>query len=413
MYIALPFCPYKCSFCGIPTYTGLPKNVIEKYLTAIKDEINLLMEMSLLNKLEISSVSFGGGTPTYLSIKQLNELMVYIKNELKLKDNIPFACETTPEMIVGETGKAKLNFLLENKVNRLSIGIQSFDDDILRILGRKYTAKTAIEAFNNACKAGFEKIGIDLMYGLPNQTLEEWEYTLNIVTKLKPKSIDIYQLRLDDLSIYKTFLQQSQSFPNTNTLLLMKILTEKKLVQKGYKNLFPELFFLPPSFTNKIPKIFTVREHVVGIGMSAYSVIGNFQYYNYCNLKKYLDIISKKQLPICFGLELSRTQRMEREIIKGLLNFLHKGLDKKIFKLKFGVDVEDKFGDIFNNLKEMGFITNYKHFIRLTYEGKLFAYDVVSNFYSWNFFDRNINAFLNKKLIKYLYLKFKTKMYEY
>ena len=191
LYVHIPFCATKCPYCDFNTYAGI-EAMMGPYLSALRSEIELWGEV--LGGPRLETVFFGGGTPSYLPSGSLDTLMDAIRGAFGLTVDAEITAEANPD----DLGEEKLSSMLDAGINRLSIGVQSLDDGLLRVLGRRHSAREAIEAFRAARCAGFDNVSIDLMYGLPDQTQEQWGATLDTALDLRPSHISMYCLTLEE-----------------------------------------------------------------------------------------------------------------------------------------------------------------------------------------------------------------------
>ncbi len=190
LYVHIPFCETKCPYCDFNTYAKI-ESLIPDYVTALRTEIELWAE--ILGSPPICTVFFGGGTPSYLPSEDISALMATISESFPLQDGAEVTLEANP----GDFTPAKLSNFLDTGINRLSIGVQSFDDGLLRLLGRRHSASDAVEAYRMAQDAGFDNVSIDLMYGLPHQTIDHWRETLAQTGDLHPPHVSLYALTLE------------------------------------------------------------------------------------------------------------------------------------------------------------------------------------------------------------------------
>jgi len=182
LYIHVPFCVRKCRYCGFYS-TPYSSSNADAFLSGLKSEATRYQN-DFRHKL-FTSIYIGGGTPTVLSPEQFRLLVRTIREHFTIDDGVEFTVEANPNTITHE----KLSLMRSEGVNRLSIGVQSFSDEVLQILGRLHTAEQAADAFRVARRAGFENIGVDLIYGIPGQTADHWEDTLDAAIKLKPEHV--------------------------------------------------------------------------------------------------------------------------------------------------------------------------------------------------------------------------------
>ena len=331
LYIHIPFCIGKCLYCHYATFANQPLSVTDYYLKHIEKELELLLKILELQEMNIKSIHIGGGTPTYLSVEQLGSLMDFLHKKLNIEKDAEITFESCPETLIKEDGDAKLKLLLEKGVNRLSIGIQSFDDEVLKTAGRNHNAREAFMALRLARNCGFKNINIDLMIGLPDQTLQSWSETLSKVEELKPESITAYHLRIKSIvPFFNLFKNQLERFPSDNNILTMDVMIRKKLSDLSYKE-------NPANWFNKESKfIYHHQEQkwketaeLLALGVSSYSFINNVQYYNYSNLKDYFEAIDNGKLPIHKGIKLDEKEQIIRKIIFGLK--MADGIEKSKF----------------------------------------------------------------------------------
>ena len=202
LYIHIPFCKQKCLYCDFPSFAG-KEDCMPKYIAALAKEINSIKDKT------IKTIFIGGGTPTYLSLEGWNIIKKGI-DKLEICDDLEFTVEGNP----GTFTKEKLNFLRKMGVNRLSIGLQAWQDSLLKELGRIHTIGDFKQSFEMARNLGFDNINVDLMFGLPNQTLKQWMVTLENVTKLNPEHLSCYSLIVEEgTEFYKRFEKGTLNLP--------------------------------------------------------------------------------------------------------------------------------------------------------------------------------------------------------
>ncbi len=193
IYIHIPFCKRKCDYCDFISFDNpkyIEKQNIEKYIEKVISEINAFD----FSKYKITTIYIGGGTPSYIDVKYIKEIISEIRNNVKKLENIEFTIEINPGTINSE----KLEIYKEIGINRLSIGLQSMNDKLLNEVGRIHTYKEFEDVYNLAIQKGFENINFDLIIGLPNQTIEDIEKTLEKIKELNPNHVSIYSLILEE-----------------------------------------------------------------------------------------------------------------------------------------------------------------------------------------------------------------------
>jgi len=190
IYIHIPFCDHKCIYCDF--YSIINYENVTNYLTALKKEIEFFAS-EYSNDRQIISIFFGGGTPSLMEVNYIDEIISIIKKYFNVLPNAEITLETNP----GTVDRIKLKEFREIGINRLSVGVQSFDEDDLKFLTRIHDSKTAINTINDAYNIGFENISLDLIFNLSNQTKEKWQKNLEIATSLPIKHISAYSLILE------------------------------------------------------------------------------------------------------------------------------------------------------------------------------------------------------------------------
>ena len=191
LYIHIPFCLSKCPYCDFNTYQGI-EGLKVPYVDGLVRELELWGR--LLNHPRVNTIFFGGGTPSYMTMVQIGAVLKVVSQDFQIADQ----CEITLESNPGDLSETLLDQMLELGVNRLSIGVQSFDDGLLQMLGRRHTAAQAEEAYLLARRAGFSNINLDLMYGLPRQTMPQWESSMVCSVDLRPDHLSLYCLTLEE-----------------------------------------------------------------------------------------------------------------------------------------------------------------------------------------------------------------------
>lgn len=379
LYLHLPFCTGRCLYCSYITLVNQPKEFIDTYIEVIEKEIDLLKKTSAFDKTIINSIYIGGGTPTYLSSEQLKRVLTLLKTKFELKKDAEVTIEAGPETIAKEDGKEKLKTALENGVNRLSIGFQTFNDDILKFINRRHNSRQAIDCFRAARDVGFKNINIDLIPGLPNQTLKIWKNDLEQVVKLKPDSITCYPLSIKQTAgLWTIFKKDPKVFPSREEVIIMHIMATEFLGGLNYSQRPVWWFTKNPQsvYKQQIYKWGELGEQLA-LGVSGYSFIDDFQYFNYRAVSQYLQAINENKLPIWKGIKLSENDLMRRLILLGLKT----GLSKQFFRAKFNKEPKDVFKDVWKRIEDLGLIDENKDFIQLSYKGKLFADEVSREFY--------------------------------
>lgn len=379
LYIHVPFCTGHCTYCHYVTYTGHSTDSIAAYLGALEQEVRLLSKYGWFDNRTSHIVHVGGGTPTFLEPDQITRLIDLIRRIMPLESNVEFTWESSPETIIESKAK-KLSLLLKEGINRLSIGIESLEDHVLKICGRRYRADTAIRAYFEARERGFQNINFDMIYGLADQTLDDWKRSLDLVIELGPDCVTAYHLRMKPGTPMASF--DLSRFPSEAVCREMQIATFTNLTGAGYFQVMGNQFVREGSkpYRYEVEKWRDSRD-IIGIGVSAYSYIDGWAYYNKRSLTEYTKSVLEGQLPIYLERRLSKSQRAARMLVLGL-RVVPDGVSKSVFAETFDTPVEEMFKQTIERMEDLGLIEDTAEHIRLTPLGTLFSDEVCLEFYA-------------------------------
>jgi oxygen-independent coproporphyrinogen-3 oxidase len=369
LYIHVPFCVKKCRYCGFYSTPYAPGRV-DEFLS------NLIREAEMyrndFSQHPFSSIYIGGGTPTVLSPSQFGQLVRVIKEHFPIEDNVEFSVEANPYTVTSE----KLSFLLAQGVNRLSLGVQSFSDEILETLGRLHTGEQAADAFRLARIAGFKNIGVDLIYGIPGQTATHWEETLDAAISLRPEHVSAYSLSLDEGS---QFLREAETgrltMPVDEVIAAMYERAVIKLNNAGYGRYEISNFTLPGHECRHNMNYWDRGEYL-GLGPGAWSFISGRRYANISDMTEYAQRLSNGLSAVesreTIGPELSATET----IFLGLRTM--KGLDLLRFEQEYGADLLRRLEKNAALLRDAGLLRMTEGRLRFTDRGILLSNEALA-----------------------------------
>ena len=359
LYIHIPFCIRKCNYCDFLSFPETESGIAQ-YCHALKEEIKRTGDQA--EGIGVRSVFIGGGTPSILEAEQITEIMTCIRNNFSIEKNAEITIESNP----GTLNAEKLNCYHELGINRLSIGLQSTDDDCLRRLGRIHTFQEFEKNYEQARKSGFQNINIDLMSGLPGQSLRGYEDTLNRVTELKPEHISSYSLIIDEgTPVYKSdsVLQQ---LPDEDTERKMYERTKEILAQQGYERY--EISNYARQGRECIHNLgYWEQVPYLGMGLGASSFYNGARFSNERNFRKY---ISTPYLPFEHRedyVQVSREEQMEDTMIFGLRKM--KGISVSEFEREFGTPIWEMYGSVIERYSNLGLLIQEGDVLRLTDAG--------------------------------------------
>ena len=288
IYVHIPFCKSRCRYCDFFSTTLLHLQI--PYIEAVKAEAQL--RRSYLGEQTISSIYLGGGTPSLLQSKQICSLLEALKENFAVADNAEITMEANP----GDLSLEKLRHLRQTGVNRLSIGIQTFSDSALKLLGRRHTAHEATDVVSAAREAGFDNISIDLMYGLPGQTLEQLSNDIWHAIETGVEHISTYNLTYEDNTPLTQMLRQGLITQQPDdTLNRMAELIYEKLTAAGYIR-YEVSNYCKPQYHSRHNSAYWYHIPYLGLGAGAHSFNGVSRQWNISDIKIYIDSVRARNL---------------------------------------------------------------------------------------------------------------------
>ena len=357
-YIHIPFCKQKCYYCDFVSFSNL-ENKQEIYIDALKKEIDNFFKIN--KDINISTLYIGGGTPSFINSKYIKEIIS--KFDVK---NIP---EITIEANPGTVTYEKLLNYKETGTNRISIGLQTTNDELLKNIGRTHTFNDFLNTYDLAIKAGFDNINVDLMIGLPNQTIEDIKYSLEEITKLDPNHISLYSLIVEEnTKIFKMLEEGKINLPNEEQERNMYWYVKNNLELKRYKH-YEISNFAKPGFESKHNLDCWNQKEYIGFGLNAHAYIDGIRYSNTGNLNEYIKncedenfdknkIIQEQQ---------NEYEKEQEYMLLGLRKI--DGVNIQDFKNKFGENPIFLFKDELNKLVDDNLIEIDSNQIKLTIKG--------------------------------------------
>ena len=327
IYVHIPFCKQKCSYCDFTSFAN-KENFIEKYINSLKNEIN---NIEVSEKNCIDTIYLGGGTPSFIESKYIIDIINTIKNKFKIRQDAEITIEVNP----GTVNKDKLRDYKNVGINRLSIGLQTTQNKILKQIGRIHSYEEFINTYNLAREVGFKNINVDLMLALPNQTIEDLNESLDNILKLKPEHISVYSLILEDETKMKQLYDEGKiNLPSEEQEREMYWLVKEKLEGSNYIH-YEISNFSKEGFESKHNMNCWNQKEYIGFGLAAHSYINNKRFCNTSNLHEYIknieDMNFKNNIEIC---EIQNDEEQKKEyMMLGLRKI--EGVDIQEFKNKF------------------------------------------------------------------------------
>ena len=391
LYIHIPFCETKCSYCDFNTYAGI-ENLLTQYIDSICKEIKLWG--SVIPNAHISTIFFGGGTPSYIPTNLLGQILNTIKNEMDTTNCTEITIESNPNDL---SEIKKLEYYLKIGINRISIGIQSFNDIHLKNIDRRHSSAEGIHAIKNAKSAGFENINIDLMFGLPNQTKYEWIQTLEVVPTIPIQHISMYCLTIEkNTPMFHQVNQGVLQMPDQDLAAEMYEIATDFMQQENFRNYEISNW----AKNNKICEhnlAYWKNQQFIGIGPGAHSLLSSYRFSNIESPKKYIQKLksnpdfektqNNKQTDKDKFLTIPTTENYEKQDIKTKMSDtmimglrLDSGINLDEFEEKFQIKIEKIFPGKIDKLISENLINKKNNQIKLSDKGKLLGNEVFINF---------------------------------
>lgn len=371
LYIHIPFCAQKCHYCDFNSKAA-DEDLIKRYLNALQEEIKLIANK--YNTPKLRTIYIGGGTPTILSGQQLSQILQQCRQEFKFKSDLEVTMEANP----GTLTKEKLKLTKQAGVNRLSLGVQSFNEHLLAKLGRIHSKDDVITSYRLARELGFANISFDLMFALPGQSLSEWENTLQQTIQLGPEHISAYNLKIEEDTIFGQWLKEGKIEKVDQELDLKMYRRTIELLEKNNYYQYEISNFSKRGYNSRHNKIYWKNHEYLALGPGAHFYDGQFRGYNVTNIEEYCSCLEKQELAIANQNQLSRAEKIEETLMLGLR--LNSGISLTDFKKRFNESLSEIYGLELKKLQKQNLIKQKQGQLFLTNRGREVANQVLSSF---------------------------------
>ena len=373
VYIHIPFCHQICNYCDF-NKVFFKNQPVDEYIEALGREMELTVaEMPEAFK-NIETIFLGGGTPTALSAQQIEKLLSLITKHISMSSVKEFSSEANPDELTID----KLQALYNGGVNRLSMGVQSFDQSLLTKIGRTHSNEHVYETIQNAKNVGFKNISIDLMYGLPGQTMEQWQDTLEKALALKLPHYSAYSLIVEPKTIFYIQYAKGKLHLPTEDLetdmysVLMDTMEAHGLKQYEISN------FANEGYESTHNKIYWDNDEYAGFGAGAHGYLEGVRYSNVAPIKKYIETVMAGERPLLHEHEVTGEEKLEEQMFLGLRKSA--GVMHEEFETKFGQPMLSIYKEIIDRLQEERLIEMDSEGIRLTRKGRFIGNEVFQRF---------------------------------
>ncbi|MGD9048858.1 MAG: radical SAM family heme chaperone HemW [Anaerolineae bacterium] len=369
LYVHIPFCQAKCSYCDFNSFAGL-EDLFDDYVRG------LVRELQWLEPVQVKTIYIGGGTPTVLPLPHLAQLLRTMQSALALAPRAEISIEANP----GTVDAAKLEGLRLLGVNRLSLGVQSFDDEELSRLGRVHGATQAADAFCAARQAGFDNVGLDLIYGLPGQALAAWQGSLGRALDLHPDHLSLYALSVEaSTPLAATIARGELPAQDPDLAADMYELAQELLSAAGFVHYEISNWARTPGHVCRHNLTYWRNEAYLGVGAGAHSWRNGRRWSNTAQPGNYVAQVLDGQRPVAGEETISPALEMGETMIMGL-RLLEEGVSCRRFRQRFGTDPGTSFPDEIKELAGLGLLHTDGNGVRLTSRGRLLGNQVFVRF---------------------------------
>lgn len=369
LYIHIPFCDHKCIYCDF--YSIITSDNINAFLKSLKKELKYFSGLYSKERI-FTSIFFGGGTPSLMQPDYLKDILNHLKNYFNIDDAAEVTMETNP----GTVDKSKLKLFKEAGINRISIGIQSFDEEELRFLTRIHDKHTAIQTVYNAAEVGYENISVDLIFNLPNQTKDKWLTNLKEAVKLPIKHLSAYSLILEPGTILnKMVLDGKVNIQDEDYDADLYETTIDFLTRNGFEQ-YEVSNFTKPGYECIHNNAYWKYRDYLGFGPSAHSFTDGKRWWNFTSLKKYISEVELNQNALMNFETLNKTQIHDEYVMLALRS---SGIDVNEYKKMFGESWIKKNYTYLKELSITGNILIDGKNIKLTPKGYAVCDEILKN----------------------------------
>lgn len=406
VYVHIPFCEKRCLFCHYPGKLGRQQEEKDKYLSYLKKEMDIYLDVLGLEKIKPRSILLGGGTPTYLTPEQLEYFLKFLTDRIDMSSCAQFNVDLDPNSIMDEDGQRRMEIMKEYGVTRLTIGVQSLNDEVLKLMNRAHDADRAVRAVERSMDMGFE-VNAEFIYGHPGQTLENWIEVVDRAVTLPAHELQFYRLKVQAYGdgqgaiINNRTNRSAVPIPDFKETMMMKQISYDILEENGYHENLRRVF-------SKQKKIFSHYAYnqccnlydQIGFGLTAFSSYRDRFALNTQSFEEYYAKIDSNMLPVNRGYKRDKEQQARWAIILPIKN---RDVRKADYRRITGFEFDDVFKKKVERLKRNGLIYEDERTVGLTPLGKFLADEVAEEFNSVeflpfprsNYAEGELNPYLN------------------
>ena len=391
VYIHIPFCHHRCSYCDFNIYAGM-KSLYAPYVEAVAEEI--AVTAARVGRVRVPSIFFGGGTPSLLPAELIGSLLTAVRTFFDVANEAEVTLEVNPTTDGGPQttdGDRYFEHLRSFGINRLSLGVQSSHADELQLLRRGHSFDDAVATYEAARQAGFENVNLDLIYGLPDQLMAQWRTTLERVIALQSDHISAYSLQIEPRTAMLRWVQNGRvPEPEEDDVAAMYELTHEMLAQAGFAHYEISNWAKVrrrdggnegrrEGFRSAHNLVYWRNEPYFGFGCGAHSSFRGKRYSNVLHPREYIERVFQKGEAVVEVEEINRALEMGETLMLGL-RLIKEGVERMGFRDRFGIELDEVYGATIEQLIEQGLLESDAERIRLTARGRLLGNRVFAEF---------------------------------
>ncbi|ERN54699.1 radical SAM family heme chaperone HemW [Alkalihalophilus marmarensis] len=370
-YIHIPFCEHICHYCDF-NKVFLKNQPVDEYIQALLHEMHMTINEAKPDQLK--TIYVGGGTPTALSAAQLRTLFAGMHSILPMEQIEEFTVEVNPD----SSEEEKLAVMKEFGVNRLSIGVQSFDQSLLDAIGRTHSSDSVHDAVKRSREAGFDNLSLDLMFGLPHQSVEQFIDTIEKAAELGVEHLSAYSLKIEEKTVFFNRQRKGKlSLPPEEDEVTMYEELRKRTKAHGFVQ-YEISNFSKPGRESKHNLVYWNNDEYYGFGAGAHGYVNGVRHQNIGPVPKYIEAVNQKKLPYLNEHKVSRVEQIEEAMFMGLRKL--NGVDLEELSKRYDKDLKKLYNDQIKDLSERGLLVGEQGMLKLTNEGLLLANEVFEQF---------------------------------
>ncbi|GIF04000.1 coproporphyrinogen-III oxidase family protein [Actinoplanes siamensis] len=378
LYLHVPFCIKKCGFCDYTVYINKNESHFARYVAALEKEIRTFVANRTFPAFSIDAVYFGGGTPGILTGEQLVHLLDVCREEFEFNEGCEIALEFDPSTV----DLHKVETLVAGGFNRVNVGVQAFDDRLLKICNRSHDVATAENAYRMVVEGGFRHTNIDLIFPLPDQSLDDWKRSVDRAIELEPACITSYGLEIWPKTAFHSLISSGKmTLPSPADETRMYEYAMDAMEAAGFRRRSSTGYFHPDRCRDlsRFLEYYWRTWPMIGFGVSSKSVIHDRLFVNVHPLNRYYEMVDNGRIPIDIGTVLTKEQEMRRVMIRGLKMCEVSVSD---FRRRFGIDMVTVFPTEIQELVDKDWLRLVGDRYELTRAGQLYSTNVYERFYA-------------------------------